>query len=99
MLYDSLYDKIMKLDEEIIIYPAHGPGTQCGKNLSEETFSTLKEQKLSNYALMFKNKTDFVSSMINNLPPAPDYFKDSALLNKNGYKSHLYDFDLSLIHI
>ncbi|MEC7244378.1 MAG: MBL fold metallo-hydrolase, partial [Bacteroidota bacterium] len=97
MLYDSLYDKIMKLDEEIIIYPAHGPGTQCGKNLSEETFSTLKEQKLSNYALMFNNKTDFVSSITKNLPPAPDYFRDSALLNKNGYKSHLYDFDSLLI--
>ena len=97
MLYDSLYDKIMKLDEEIIIYPAHGPGTQCGKNLSEETFSTLKEQKLSNYALMFKNKTDFVSSITKNLPPAPDYFRDSALLNKNGYKSHLYDSDSILI--
>ena len=97
MLYDSLYNKIMKLDEKIMIYPAHGPGTQCGKSLSEETFSTLKEQKLSNYALMFKNKTDFVSSIIKNLPPAPDYFKDSALLNKNGYKSHLYDFDSVLI--
>ena len=97
MLYDSLYDKIMKLDEKIIIYPAHGPGTQCGKNLSEETFSTLKEQKLSNYALMFNNKTDFVSSITKNLPPAPDYFRDSALLNKNGYKSYLYDFDSLLI--
>lgn len=102
MLYDSLYNKIMKLDEKIMIYPAHGPGTQCGKSLSEETFSTLKEQKLSNYALMFKNKTDFVSSIIKNLPPAPDYFKDSALLNKNGYESYLnisfndsiFDFNL-----
>lgn len=97
MLYDSLYNKIMKLDEEIIIYPAHGPGTQCGKNLSEETFSTLKEQMLSNYALMFKNKTDFVNGITNNLPPAPDYFRDSALLNKNGYESYLKISENNLI--
>ncbi len=91
MLYDSLYNKIMNLDENIIIYPAHGPGTQCGKNLSEKTFSTLNEQKKSNYALKFKSKRDFVSSITKNLPPAPDYFKDSAMLNKNGYKTKIGD--------
>ncbi len=86
MLYDSLYGKILKLDEKIIIYPAHGPGTQCGKSLSEEIFSTLKKQKETNYALKFSNKDDFIESITNNIPKAPEYFKDSALLNKNGYK-------------
>tara|TARA_B100001123_G_scaffold485_1_gene746 strand:- start:2866 stop:4230 length:1365 start_codon:yes stop_codon:yes gene_type:complete len=86
MLYESLYEKILKLDEKIIIYPAHGPGTQCGKTLSEEIFSTLKEQKETNYALKFNNKEDFIKSITNNIPKAPEYFKDSALLNKKGYK-------------
>ena len=87
MLYNSLYNKIMKLNDDIIIYPAHGSGTQCGKNLSSETFSTLKNQKLNNYALNFKNIKDFTNSILLDLPNAPNYFKESALVNKNGYKS------------
>ena len=99
MLYDSLYNKLIVLDENILVYPAHGPGTQCGKNLSQETFSTLKEQKESNYALKFKNKKDFISNITQNLPPAPDYFKESAMLNKNGYKSFLNANNLKTISI
>ena len=87
MLYNSLYNKIMTLNDDIIIYPAHGSGTQCGKNLSSETFSTLKNQKMSNYALNFKNIEEFNNSMLQDLPTAPSYFKESALINKNGYKS------------
>ncbi len=99
MLYDSLYNKILKLDENIIIYPAHGPGTQCGKNLCQETFSSLKEQKKSNYALKFNSKAEFISSITSDLPPAPDYFRDSALLNKNGYKAKFEIDSKSLISI
>ena len=86
MLYDSLYNKILKLDDDILIYPAHGPGTQCGKNLSQETFSTLHDQKQNNYALKFKSKYDFINSITRDLPSAPEYFRDSAILNKDGYK-------------
>ena len=88
MLYDSLYNKILKLDDDILIYPAHGPGTQCGKNLSQETFSTLNDQKQNNYALKFKSKNDFIISITKDLPPAPEYFRDSATLNKDGYKNN-----------
>ena len=87
MLYNSLYNKIMNLNDDIIIYPAHGSGTQCGKNLSSETFSTLKNQKINNYALNFKSIKEFTNSMLQNLPNAPNYFKKSALVNKNGYKA------------
>lgn len=89
MLYDSLYNKILKLDDDILIYPAHGPGTQCGKNLSQETFSTLYDQKQNNYALKFKSKNDFINSITKDLPPAPEYFRDSAILNKDGYKNNV----------
>tara|TARA_B100001142_G_scaffold97483_1_gene99443 strand:+ start:1204 stop:2568 length:1365 start_codon:yes stop_codon:yes gene_type:complete len=88
MLYDSLYNKILKLDDDILIYPAHGPGTQCGKNLSQETFSTLYDQKQNNYALKFKSKYDFINSITKDLPSAPEYFIDSAILNKDGYKNN-----------
>ena len=88
MLYDSLYNKILKLNDNVLIYPAHGPGTQCGKNLSQETFSTLYDQKQNNYALKFKSKDDFVDSITKDLPTAPEYFKDSAYLNKDGYKNN-----------
>ena len=89
MLYDSLYNKILKLDDNILIYPAHGPGTQCGKNLSQETFSTLSNQKENNYALKFKSKNEFINSVTKDLPPAPEYFRDSAILNKDGYKKNI----------
>ena len=88
MLYDSLYNKILKLNNNVLIYPAHGQGTQCGKNLSQETFSTLYDQKQNNYALKFKSKDDFVDSITKDLPTAPEYFKDSAHLNKDGYKNN-----------
>ena len=97
MLYDSLYNKIMKLNDEILIYPAHGSGTQCGKNLSSETFSTLGNQKINNYALNFKNSKDFTDGILLNLPKSPSYFKDSAYKNKNGYKSQSKLLENSLV--
>ena len=99
MLYDSLYNKIMKLDDEILIYPAHGSGTQCGKNLSSETFSTLGNQKINNYALNFKNSKDFTDGILLNLPKSPSYFKDSAYKNKNGYRSQSKLLENSLISL
>ena len=87
-LYDSVNERIKPLPENILIYPAHGPGTQCGKNLSQETFSTLYDQKQNNYALKFKSKYDFINSITMDLPSAPEYFRDSAILNKDGYKNN-----------
>ena len=87
LLYDSIYNKILKLPDTTMIYPAHGKGTQCGKNLSSKNHSTIGEQKLFNYALKFKNKNDFINSVITDIPPAPDYFKESLIKNSKGYNN------------
>ena len=87
LLYDSIYNKILKLPDTTIIYPAHGKGTQCGKNLSSKNHSTIGEQKLFNYALKFKNKNDFINSIITDIPQAPDYFKESVIKNSKGYNN------------
>ena len=83
-LYDSL-KKIMKLPDNVIIYPGHGKGTQCGKNLSSETKSTIGKQKLLNYALKFKNKNEFINSICSNIPDPPKYFIETVKKNINGY--------------
>ena len=83
-LYNSL-NKIMKLPDDVIIYPGHGKGTQCGKNLSSETKSTIGKQKLLNYALKFKNKDEFINSICSNIPKPPKYFIESVRKNINGY--------------
>ena len=105
LLFDSLYKKIMKLPDHVLVYPAHGKGTQCGKNLSSENHSTIGEQKLFNYALKFNSKSDFINSIISDIPSAPDYFKESVIKNSNGYGTlelflkeslksyHFLDFD------
>ena len=87
MLYDSLRDKIMNLDDHVLVYPAHGAGSACGKNLSKETFSTLENQKKTNYALRENiTKEMFVKELLEGMPPPPQYFQKNALLNKSGYK-------------
>ena len=87
-LYDSLRDKIMTLEDNVLIYPAHGAGSACGKNMSDETFSTLGEQKKSNYALRDNmTKAEFVKELLEGMPPPPSYFKQNALLNKSGYNN------------
>lgn len=88
MLYDSLRNKIMHLEDHVLVYPAHGAGSACGKNLSKETFSTLGNQKKSNYAL--RNNTTkeiFIQELLDGIPPPPQYFQKNAQLNKSGYKS------------
>jgi hydroxyacylglutathione hydrolase len=84
MLYDSLRKKIMSLPDDIIVYPAHGAGSACGKNLSKETFDTLANQKKTNYALQDISKTEFVKELTTGILPAPQYFAKNASLNKNG---------------
>ena len=86
MLFESLRTKVLPLDDDLIVYPGHGAGSACGKNMSKETFSTLGEQKKSNYAFDSKlSKIDFVNQLIDGLLPPPGYFGLNVALNKSGY--------------
>lgn len=87
MLYDSLREKILKLPDETEVYPAHGAGSLCGKSLSKETWSTLGEQKKTNYALRDMSKEDFVKIVAADQPEAPQYFAASAAQNLKGSSS------------
>ncbi|MDH3711331.1 MAG: MBL fold metallo-hydrolase [Cyclobacteriaceae bacterium] len=87
-LFESLRNKIMPLPDEVIVYPAHGAGTACGKNLSSETFDTLGNQKMFNYALrQDMSKEEFVEEVTEGLVDPPQYFPKNAVLNKMGYDS------------
>ncbi len=86
MLYKSLREKIMVLPDDVIIYPAHGAGSSCGKNMSKERFDTLGNQKKKNYALRTDmSETDFIKEVLDGMPPPPEYFALNAMLNKSGY--------------
>ena len=87
MLYDSLQTKIIPLSNDIILYPGHGAGSSCGKNLGTETFSTLGEQKIGNYALQQPDKASFIKAVTEGLQAPPAYFPINALINKEGYKN------------
>ncbi len=84
MLYDSLRNKIMTLPDDVIVYPAHGAGSACGKSMSKETFDTLGHQKQVNYALQNISKEEFIKEVTTGLAPAPSYFAKNAMLNKQG---------------
>ncbi len=87
-LYDSLRIKIMPLSDDIIVYPAHGAGSACGKNMSKETSDTLGHQKATNYALRANmKKEEFVKEVTTGLMPPPAYFPLNVMLNKQGYES------------
>jgi len=77
----------MTLPDDVIIYPAHGAGSACGKNMSKETFDTLGNQKKLNYALANLTKEEFIKELTTGILPAPQYFAKNAMLNKNGYGS------------
>ncbi len=87
MLYESLQKKIAPLPDHLIIYPAHGAGSSCGKNLGPETFSTLGEERKSNYALRAATKEEFIKEVTEGLTTAPQYFAVNARINKEGYES------------
>ena len=87
MLYDSLHTKLMPLPDDVIVYPAHGAGSACGKNMSKETTDTLGNQKRFNYALRAKTKEEFTERVLDGLSAAPAYFAENARLNKEGYES------------
>lgn len=87
-LYDSLRQKVMTLPDDVIVYPAHGAGSACGKNMSSETWSTLGLQKETNYALRADmTKDEFIKEVTDGLLPPPQYFAKNAMLNKKGYDS------------
>ncbi|WP_458629048.1 MBL fold metallo-hydrolase [Winogradskyella sp. PC D3.3] len=86
MLFDSLRNKIMPLADDIIVYPAHGAGSACGKNLSKETVGLLGEQKKTNYALRANmTKAEFIKEVLDGIAPPPQYFAKNAMMNKMGY--------------
>ncbi|NND94039.1 MAG: MBL fold metallo-hydrolase [Flavobacteriales bacterium] len=88
MLYDSLRTKIMPLDDDIIVYPGHGAGSACGKNMSKETTDTLGNQKKTNYALNPElNREEFINEILTGLTPPPGYFPHNVLMNIGGYES------------
>ncbi|HEX5081253.1 MAG TPA: rhodanese-like domain-containing protein [Blastocatellia bacterium] len=84
MLYDSLHNKLLTLDDKVEVYPAHGAGSLCGRNISKETSSTIGEQKRFNYALKPMPKEEFVKMMTTDLPEAPAYFPKDAEINRTG---------------
>lgn len=87
-LFDSLRNKIMPLNDDIIVYPAHGAGSACGKNMSKETYDTLGNQKKTNYALRANmTKAEFVKEVTDGLMPPPAYFPLNVGMNKKGYES------------
>ena len=87
MLYESLHQKIMPLEDAVVVYPAHGAGSSCGKSLGAETFSTIGIQKSSNYALQAESKEAFVKAVTEGLNTPPAYFPINASINKEGYSS------------
>jgi hydroxyacylglutathione hydrolase len=86
-LYDSLHAKILGLPDDVLVYPAHGAGSACGKHMSKETFDTLGHQKEVNYALNTASREDFIRQVTAGILPPPQYFAKNAAINKNGYES------------
>ncbi|MBL0316766.1 MAG: MBL fold metallo-hydrolase [Flavobacteriales bacterium] len=87
LLYDSLQNKIMPLADDVTVYPAHGAGSACGKNMMKETVDTLGNQKKMNYALNQPNKEAFIKEVTDGLLPPPGYFGLNVMMNKKGYSS------------
>ncbi len=87
MMYDSIHSKLVPLADEVIVYPAHGPGSSCGKNLGPSTHSTIGEEKKSNYALQATSKENFIKEVTDGILAPPSYFPINAKINKEGYDS------------
>lgn len=84
MLFDSLHEKLLTLDDSVEVYPAHGAGSLCGRNISKETSSTIGAQKQFNYALKIDNRDEFINMMTRELPEVPAYFPRDAEINRAG---------------
>jgi rhodanese-related sulfurtransferase len=85
MMYDSLNEKIKTLADDVVVYPAHGPGSACGKNIGKETYSTIGIQKKTNYALQPMTREEFIQRVTDGILPPPSYFFEDARINREGY--------------
>jgi hydroxyacylglutathione hydrolase len=83
-LYDSLHGKLMKLSDQVLVYPAHGAGSLCGRNMRAERSSTIGTERLTNYALQIKSRDEFIRQLTENLPSRPEYFLEDAQINRAG---------------
>jgi len=84
LLYDSLHDKLMALPDSVRVYPAHGAGSLCGKNMRAERSSTIGTERLTNYPLQIKGREEFIQQLTSNLPARPEYFAKDAEINRTG---------------
>jgi len=84
MLYDSLHTKLLTLPDNVLVYPAHGAGSLCGKNMRAERSSTIGTERLTNYALQIKDREEFTAQLTSNLPARPEYFMKDAEINRTG---------------
>jgi len=84
LMYDSLHNKLLQLPDEVLVYPAHGAGSLCGRNMRAERSSTIGTERLTNYALQIKDRDAFIRQMTTNLPARPDYFLEDAAINRAG---------------
>lgn len=84
LLYDSLHEKLLTLPDHVLVYPAHGAGSLCGRNMRTDRSSTIGSERLTNYALQIKSRQEFIRELTRNLPTRPDYFLQDAELNRQG---------------
>ena len=84
MLYDSLHQKLLTLADDVLVYPAHGAGSLCGRNMRAERSSTIGTERLTNYALQIKSREEFIRQLTSNLPTRPEYFLQDAQINREG---------------
>jgi hydroxyacylglutathione hydrolase len=84
LMYDSLHNKLLKLPDDVLVYPAHGAGSLCGRNMRAERSSTIGTERLTNYALQIRSRDEFIRQMTTNLPARPDYFLEDAAINRAG---------------
>ena len=84
LLYDSLHNKLLILADNVLVYPAHGAGSLCGKNMRAERSSTIGTERLTNYALQIKSREEFIAQLTSNLPARPEYFLKDAEINRTG---------------
>lgn len=85
MMFDSLNKKLKPLADDVTVYPGHGPGSACGKNIGKETWSTIGDQKKTNYAMKISDRDEFIRAVTDGLSAPPQYFFKDAMINKNGY--------------
>ena len=84
LMYDSLHGKLLALPDNVLVYPAHGAGSLCGRNMRAERSSTIGTERLTNYALQIRTRDEFIHQMTSNLPARPDYFLEDAAINRSG---------------